>query len=53
MEVEYRNKQNAIAYFESIGELPKDRDHYDYVLHHIDPSTYKSRDSRRILSWES
>lgn len=33
-----KNHKAAIAYFESTGELPKDRKKYEYILHHKDSS---------------
>ena len=45
------NHQKAVEYFESIGELPVDRETWSYVLHHKDPKI-KYEDPERYIKWD-
>lgn len=45
-----KNKEKAVAYFESIGELPKDRKPREYVLHHVLPC-WKQYNKERYNQW--
>ena len=44
------NKKKAQKVFEEMGLLPKERGHYDYVLHHKDPNL-KYTDYERYCEW--